>query len=122
MRNRPTPQMAQKPHRGTEKFFRLSLCLCGFLWFCGVAVHAETLRDPFTFAPSEDTVEKQPSVKLMGVLWDATHPLAMVGDQAIGIGDHVGDWEVVEIQATGIVIQRGARRETVATGSPLPAD
>jgi len=85
------------------------------------AVEAETLRDPFTFGPREGAPEAASAV-LMGVLWDAAHPLAIVGNQTAGLGDRVGGWEIVKIQENGIVIQRGDRLETVTTGSPLPAD
>ena len=84
-------------------------------------VHAETLRDPFVFGPRESGSE-QPGAALMGVLWDATHPLAIVGEQTVGVGDRVGGWQVVEIQENGIVIQRDDRRETVAIGNSLPTD
>ena len=86
-----------------------------------VVVHAETLRDPFTFGPREGTAEG-PEMVLMGVLWDAAHPLAMLGDEAVGIGDRVADWQVVEIRQDGIVIQRGDRREVVSIGKSIPAN
>ena len=84
-------------------------------------VHAETLRDPFTFAPRETTNEG-PAVMLMGVLWDAAHPLAMLGEETVGIGDRVADWQVVEIRQDGIVVQRGDRREVVSIGKSIPAN
>ena len=123
MRNYPTPQMAQKRHRTTEGTIRSLLWFCGvgFLWFCGVAVYAETLRDPFVFGPRESGSE-QPGAALMGVLWDATHPLAIVGEQTVGVGDRVGGWQVVEIQENGIVIQRDDRREFISTGNSIPSD
>ena len=86
-----------------------------------VAVRAETLRDPFVFGPRERAHE-QPGAVLMGVLWDATHPLAIVGEQAVGVGDRVADWQVVEIHENGIVVQRDDRREMVTIGNSLPTD
>jgi len=85
------------------------------------AVHAETLRDPFVFGPREGTVEALVPV-LIGVLWNAPEPLAIVGDQMVGIGDQVDGWQIVKIQEDGIVIQRGDHRETVAIGNSLPTD
>ena len=87
-------------------------------------VHAETLRDPFTFSPQEEpeTAVVAPAVVLMGVLWDAARPLAIVGDQEVGVGDQVADWQVVEIQENGMIVQRGDRREAVSIGSRLPSD
>ena len=99
----------------------LSVCLCGILWFCGVAVYADGLRDPFVFGPRESAPE-QPGAVLMGVLWDATHPLAIVGEQTVGVGDRVADWQVVEIHENGIVVQRDDRREIVSIGNRIPTD
>jgi len=79
------------------------------------------LRDPFTFGPREGTAAG-PEMVLMGVLWDAAHPLAMLGDETVGIGDHVADWQVVEIRQDGIVVQRGDRREVVSIGKSIPAN
>jgi hypothetical protein len=84
-------------------------------------VEAETLRDPFTFGPREGTSEASP-MTLIGVLWNAPKPLAIVGDRMVGLGDQVGGWEIVQIQEDGIVIQRDDRRETVAIGNSLPTD
>jgi len=119
MRELPTPQNHRIPqkHRGFRTVF-----LCVSVWLlclCGVAVDADGLRDPFTFGPRED-MPAATAVILMGVLWDSPQPLAIVGGETVGVGDRVGDWEVVKIQETGIVIQRGDRRETVAIGSNLP--
>ncbi len=58
----------------------------------------------------------------MGILWDATKPLAIVGDEPVGVGDLVGGWQVVEIRQNGIVVQRQDRREAVAIGSSIPGD
>ena len=123
MHDHPTPQMAQKPHRSTETTQTLSLwfCVSGILWFCGVAVYADGLRDPFVFGPRERAPE-QPGAVLMGVLWDATHPLAIVGEQAVGVGDRVANWQVVEIHENGIVVQRDDRREIVSIGNRIPTD
>ena len=132
MRHNPTPQRAQKPrlpldqrggqaHRITEKVFGFSLWLCGILWFCGVAVSADGLRDPFTFSPHEGAMNMSEMV-LIGVLWDEAHPLAIVGDENVGIGDRVMNWQIVEIQPDRIIVQRGDRRETVALGNSLPSN
>ena len=85
-------------------------------------IDAEELRDPFTFGPRESVVTPQVGPVVMGILWDATKPLAMVGDEPVGIGDLVGGWQVAEIRQNGIVVQRGARREFVSIGDGLPTD
>ena len=95
------------------------LCAVGSL---PLVVRAETLRDPFVFGPREGGVAEASGTVLIGVLWDATHPLAIVGEQPVGIGDRVADWEVVAIQPNGITVQRGDRREFVTPGNSLPTE
>lgn len=99
------------------------LCL---LWVIGVgvlmglcgSVRAEELRDPFTFGPR--TGEQGASPILMGILWDATHPLAMVGEREVTVGESVAGWQVVEIQPDGMTIRRGDQQEIVRPGEVFP--
>lgn len=100
---------------------RALVLVTGF-WLLVTGVRAETLRDPFMFGSRQGGTAEGPEMVLMGVLWDATRPLAIVGDQEVGVGDQVADWQVVEIQENGIIVQRGDRRETVALGNSLPTD
>ena len=88
---------------------------------CAVQGYAEELRDPFTFGPRRDVV-KQTGLILLGVLWDATHPLAIIGDETVGVGDSIAGWQVVEIQQNGVGVQRGERKEFIALGQSLPSD
>ena len=84
----------------------------------------EDWRDPFVFGPRART---QAAVRvvgptLLGIVWDATHPLAIVGEESVGIGDVVAGWRVVGIQQDGITVEREGRRERVSPGSSLPAE
>ncbi|MDP3702819.1 MAG: hypothetical protein Q8R78_00300 [Candidatus Omnitrophota bacterium] len=97
------------------------LALSGVEGSLVASVHAETLRDPFTFS-SQEGAEDMSEFVLIGVLWDEAHPLAIVGDENVGIGDRVMSWQIVEIQPDRIVVQRGDRRETVSIGNSLPRD
>lgn len=84
-------------------------------------VHTAEPRDPFMFGPRAEGV--QPSgPALIGVLWDATQPLAMVGEETVAVGGRVDGWQVIEIQPDGIVIQRADRREFLTPGTPFPID
>jgi len=85
---------------------------------------AGELRDPFVFGPRSNTTTAAPSSShiLVGILWDATHPLAILGDQTVGVGDVISDWRVVKIEQNGIELQRGDRREFLIPGSSLPRD
>ncbi len=84
------------------------------------AVQAVEERDPFVFGPRAGSVESVRPV-LTGVLWDASHPLAMVGESTVAVGDKVADWRIVEIRPNGIVIQSGELRKVIAPGDSIPA-
>ena len=88
------------------------------------AFSAENVRDPFVFGPRPDAVAHVTSAEqvLVGILWDAAHPLAIIGDQTVGVGDTVSGWQVTGIQQNGVEIQRGDRHELLAPGSSIPSD
>lgn len=92
---------------------------------CGamsVSVTAEELRDPFVFGSRGP--EAKPSVQptLIGVLWDTRKPLAMIGEYALGIGETIAGWTVVEIQQGSVTLQRAHRSVTLIPGNTLPAE
>lgn len=85
----------------------------------------EELRDPFAFGPRVEAVNrvvKPAGAMLMGILWDATRPLAIVGEETVAVGDTVAGWQVVQILEGHIVIQRGERRATIPPGGSIPVD
>jgi hypothetical protein len=86
------------------------------------AAAAEALRDPFVFGSRKTTEPVVARLVLNGILWDATRPLAIVGGEAVAVGDTVGGWQVTAIQPNRIVIQRGKRREVLDPGAALPAE
>ena len=100
--------------------------VCGVAWCIAVpsALEAQELRDPFTFAPRKTASRRTgaTAVSLNGILWDATHPLAIVGDETVAIGDQVDGWKVLEIRENGMVIEREGRREFISPGGALPVD
>ncbi len=84
-------------------------------------VSAAEPRDPFMFGPRSEGVEPSGPI-LVGVLWDATQPLAMVGEETVAVGGRISGWQVMHIQPDGIVIQREDRREFLTPGMPFPLD
>lgn len=83
--------------------------------------NAEELRDPFVFGPRAGTAA-QTEPTLVGVLWDAARPLAIIGEETVGIGDAIAEWRVVDIKPDSITLERGDRRETLYPGDPLPTE
>ena len=110
--------------QGTGGFLSWLWVVCGVLSAAATVmpVCAEELRDPFMFGPGAGGVMRQGELMLMGVLWDAARPLAIVGDEPVEVGTLVAGWQIVEIQQSGIVVQRGDRQEFVAIGNSLPSD
>ena len=100
---------------------RMAMCAMVLGATCFARAQAAELRDPFTFGPRTQAHE-QTSPILIGILWDATHPLAMIGEETVGVGDSVDGWSVVQIQQSGLIIQREERREFIGIGNPLPSD
>jgi len=90
-------------------------------WMVLPSSNAEVTRDPFLFGASGESAAPWSGV-LIGVLWDDTSPLAMVGDETVSVGTELGPWKVVEIQRNGIVLQLGERRELVQIGDRLPSN
>ena len=88
---------------------------------CALQGRAEELRDPFTFSPRTEAVEHT-GVVLVGVLWDTTNPLAIIGETPVGVGDSVAGWQMIEIQPNGVMVQRGERKQFIALGHTLPSD
>ena len=85
-------------------------------------LNAEALRDPFTFGPgSKGRAAVYAEVTLNGILWDATHPLAIMGSEPVAVGDTVVGWEVVAIEQNRLVLQHGERREMVIPGNLIPS-
>ena len=89
----------------------------------------EGLRDPFTFettqaapAPVVVVVVEPKRSRLIGVLWDAKNPLALIDGEPVRIGQQVKGWRVIAIQPNSVVIQRGDRKETLTTGDSIPAE
>ena len=104
---------------GAARLAAASLLCAGM----GLAVcAAEELRDPFVFGPRSDAPAQSASGVLTGILWDATNPLAMVGNEPMGVGASVMGWQVVRIQHDGVEVQRDGRREFITPGSSLPQD
>ena len=92
---------------------------------CGVlqtGAGAQELRDPFTFGASGSTVEHPAQPTLIGVLWDVRQPLAMIGDDTVGVGDTIAGWNVIDIQQDGVTLQRDGRSVVLIPGTPLPPD
>ena len=88
----------------------------------------EKLRDPFLFgsaevaAPTTTAAQTPKSARLIGVLWDAKNPLALIDGEPVRIGQQVKGWRIITMQPDRVVIQRGDRKETLMTGDAIPVE
>ena len=101
------------------KPFARALFLASSLLLMVGGAQAEELRDPFTFGP-RTSATSQSRPMLIGILWDATHPLAIVGEQTVAVGEMLESWQIIAIEPDGIRLQRGQQQQVVTTGHPLP--
>ena len=89
----------------------------------------EQLRDPFTFGsdevttlPTTTTPARPKGPRLIGVLWDAKNPVAVIDGEPMSVGQQVKGWRITAIQPNRVVIQRGDQKATLTTGDPIPAE
>ena len=116
-------RLASGPSAGHGRFWDALLMVLALSPFAQADAANETnaWRDPFTFGARTETVSAAGQV-LAGVLWDSTHPLAMIGQGTVGVGDYVGNWRVVEIRQDGVVVQSAEQRTFVSVGGIVPAN
>ncbi len=51
---------------------------------------------------------------LSGILWDPEVPSAIVNGRLVAVGDHLGTWQVIEIQKDQVILSDGATTQTLA--------
>lgn len=44
---------------------------------------------------------------LSGILWDVHHPMAILNDQMVSVGDDVEDYQVLEIRSDRVLLSDG---------------
>lgn len=99
----------------------MSGLLFGFVGTASADQAGKEWRDPFTFGSRNESVSTGGQV-LAGVLWDASKPLAIIGQNMVGVGDFIGSWQVVEILQDGIVVQSPQSRIVVNVGGMVPSN
>ncbi|MBI4323226.1 MAG: hypothetical protein HY596_03010 [Candidatus Omnitrophica bacterium] len=60
-------------------------------------------RDPFLAGRGQAMGE----LALSGILWDASHPLAMINGATLAVGDEVEGFQVLDIQADHVTLTDG---------------
>lgn len=59
-----------------------------------------------------------PSARILsGILWDAQSPSAIVDNQLVHVGDHLGGWRVQEIRQDRVILSDGAATEVLTLSS-----
>ncbi len=62
------------------------------------------------------TPSRRRAPALNGILIDGQRARAVIGDQVVSVGDRVGDYRVVEIQANWVLLKRGDQIEKLELG------
>jgi hypothetical protein len=71
--------------------------------------HAQNMtwgRDPFVYQSSY-TEGASVDLKLEGIVWDRENPKAMISGVIIGIGEHIGNYTILEIKPNSVLITDG---------------
>lgn len=64
-------------------------------------------RDPFTVIPIISAKPVSAGISLRGIMWDPLHPMAIVNDSVVTIGDTVQGATVVDIQKDRVTVHTG---------------
>lgn len=77
-------------------------------------------NDPFARIPS---MEKTTSVegeelKLTGILWDKQGGIALINDSIVRVGDRIGQWKVMKITPSSVILERAGTYYELKLGAP----
>ena len=110
-----------------RRWIGMAICLVGISASLSSQLHlvnAEFItkrepRDPFV---DPRTIPSQTAVKpkLVGVLADATTPLAVIGEDVVTVGDTIYGWRLLEVRHDSIAVSREGRGLTINVGDILP--
>jgi len=65
-------------------------------------------------APAAATTTTGPTGPVLnGLLWDPKVPSAIVNSRLVTVGDHLGPWQVIEIQKDRVILSDGATTKTL---------
>lgn len=71
-------------------------------------------RDPFTLTAEKTIQVKSATLPILtGIIWDEQHPMAVIGDEVVGIGGKVSDYEVKKIEKERVILQKGEETFTL---------
>ena len=68
-------------------------------------------RDPFVRGASTDGAA---GLSLVGIFWDAHEPLAMIGDETVGVGAQIGGFRVMQIDPDRVLLSDGNQTVTLS--------
>lgn len=73
-------------------------------------------RDPFFEVSIMSEKTSISHMKLGGIIWDESAPLAMIDDTAVGKGDRISDYIVVDIKKDSVILSDGTQEHTLRMG------
>src|SRR5262249_38515076 len=59
-------------------------------------------------------------IAVQGIVWAQERPLALIDDELVGAGDHIGPFEVVKIEADQLLLRRGEQTIRIPLDPSVP--
>ena len=69
-------------------------------------------RDPFVLVQTSSS-GMSTSLNLGGILWDKKKPKAMINDNIYGVGDKIGEIEILDIKKDRVIVKEGDATRTI---------
>ncbi len=88
------------------------------LWNQSVNSQAPTLRDPTQpaiteFVETDKTKQKEDEYVLQSIIISPTRRVALINDNYVSVGDHIGEDKVVAIRTNSVVLSRPGQKRTI---------
>lgn len=81
-------------------------------------LHEVGREDPFSPASENYIPEIRAELNLVGIIWDAEKPLAVINDTIVSQGDVIENKKVIKITNEGVVLSEDGREYTLRLGKP----
>ncbi len=63
--------------------------------------------DPSLGAQARDTEPERPQLRLQGIAYSPSSPIAIINGKSVGVGDRVGQWQVLAITRRSVFVGTG---------------
>ena len=78
--------------------------------------YTEWKRNPFMLA--DELMMGAGGLVLNGIVWDREHPLVIINDQLLSVGDTIEEREITKITQTQVFLKEGSAEYSLDLGEP----